>query len=203
MGIFFGQEALDYDRKPEATSLLSDEAVADLLRNTGNPECHPEYLGRFRSLITACAQMREFRRPKEPQWPDERIARALGVLRSNVPKRLDELQYQIETMPEDFHPELRREITRLRCLLAAAAEKPHLPLEKDYEDRPMSAEALVGFLAAIYDQAYGPSRAWAGSSKTSFIAAAVHCAGWRDKTPAAIEQQLLRRSKKRSIATKP
>ncbi len=206
VGMLFGQEALDYDRQPEATSLLSDKAVADLLRSTGNSECHREYLGQFRSLITACAQMRESqgRWPKEPQWPDERIARAVGALRSTIPKRLDELLDEIELIPEDMRAASAsaREIARLRRLLAVAAEEPHLPLKKN-DERPISAEVLVQLLDAHYDRAYGPSRAWAGSPKARFIAAAVHRAGWRNKTPAAIEQQLLRLSKKRTIATKP
>jgi len=100
--------------------------------------------------------------PKEPQWPDERIARAVGALRSTIPKRLDELLDEIELIPEDMRAASAsaREIARLRRLLAVAAEEPPLPLEKNNE-RPISAEVLVQLLDAHYDRAYGPSRAWA------------------------------------------
>jgi hypothetical protein len=148
-------------------------------------------------MITAFWQLRkdEASRPKEPPFPDERIARAVGVLQRHVPVRLDQLRGEIAAMPQEMHPARVREIARLRRVLAAVSEKPHLPLDKDYEE-PVTAEMLVSALNVFYDQIYGPSKAWAGSPKVQFIAAAVHRAGWRNKTPAAIEQQLLRRRRR-------
>jgi hypothetical protein len=204
VGMLFGQVALDYDSQPDATSLLTNDDVAELLRATGNLRCHPEYLAQLRSQITAWAQLREAQanRPKEGPSPDERVARAVHALRKYVPERLDRLQEEIEVMPEDMRAVRVLEIGRLGRLLAAAAEDPHLPLET-YNDPQIDAGTLVSLLAFTYDSAYGSSRAWEGSPKVKFIAAAVHRAGWRNKTPAAIEQQLLRFSRKRSIATKP
>jgi hypothetical protein len=190
-GLLFGQEALDHDKRPEASSFISDAEVAELLQKTGNAACDPGWLGVIQSLITAFSELRELqaRWPKEKSWPDERIARAVGILRSAIPAQIEKLDYEIWTMPPDFHAVRRQEIARLERLLDAAREEPHLPLEKSYESR-VDANTMVRHLAKVCDSIYGPGRYWKKSPKTLFVAAAVRKAGWKI-TEGAVEQQLL------------
>jgi hypothetical protein len=196
--ICFGQDALEYDRKPEATSLLTDDEVAALLRKTGNPPCpHPEYLAEMRSLITAWWVMlqAESKRPKEKQHLDERISRAVGVLRSSIPRRVEALKDEIAGMPEDEHAPLLREIDRLRRLLEATDEASHLPPDKDFDGPFATPGDLIRQLAAIYDNAYGATSAWKKSPKALFIREAAERVGWKQITAGAVEKRLLRTPK--------
>src|SRR5271163_4022200 len=61
--LLFGQDALDYDRRAEAVSVLTDRDVADQLRKSGSPLCHSEYVAQLRSMITAFAELREAQGP--------------------------------------------------------------------------------------------------------------------------------------------
>jgi hypothetical protein len=203
--MLFGEEALAYDLTREATSLLSDDDVAEMLRRAGNPPCpHPEYLAWLRSLIAAHAQMRKaqlgWSKEKKHQHPDEMIARAIDVdvLQRAIPEQIGRLQRELAVVPEEMRPARRREIGRLQRLWAAVEERPHLPLDKDIDDeRGITANDLLRHLSIVYDRVYGPIPAWRDSPKAYFIAAALERAGWA-ATPGAVEQAWLRARRRRT-----